>query len=188
MLSVNREVIEAVGKRWWMLVLRGLIAIIFGIMAWAWTGITLNSLILVVGIYIIADGIVSVAASFARIGQGYGFWPMLLLGFLSILFGLAIIAWPDLTAIALMYWIGAWAIVTGIMEIIGAIHYRKVLPDVWSPLIGGALALIFGILVVIAPGAGALALVKVIGLFAIFFGVAEIALGFRLRDVADGRS
>lgn len=184
---VRLDLIELVGRRWWAVALRGVVAIAFGIMAWAWSDITLGTLITLFGIFTIADGITSIVAAFQRERSSYGFLPLLLTGVVDVLLGVIVVVWPDLSALALMYVIGFWALFTGIMELVTAFQLRRLLPDLASLVWSGAISLIFGILVVIAPGSGAIALVRVIGLFAIVFGVSLVILAFRLRAWAEGR-
>ena len=89
--------------------------------------------------------------------------------------------WPGLTALMLLYFIAAWAIATGIMQIVGAIQLRKKLDNEWSLILSGALSVIFGVALIILPGAGALALATIIGAYAIVFGILPVSLSLRLR-------
>jgi uncharacterized membrane protein HdeD (DUF308 family) len=171
-------------RNWWVLALRGVVAIIFGIVAWAWPGLTLTSLIIVFGAYALVDGAFAIGAVLTSRGQRTN-WPWLLLqGILSIGVGIAAIVWPDLTALALLYLIAAWAIVTGVMQIVAAVELRREIEsELWLGL-GGIASIIFGVLAFIFPGDGALALVWLIGVFAILYGVLALLLAYRLRERA----
>jgi uncharacterized membrane protein HdeD (DUF308 family) len=178
--------VDVLTRSWWMLALRGVAAIVFGIIAWAWPDVTLASLIIVFGAYALVDGafaIVSVLMTRDRPTN----WPWLLLqGILSIAVGIGAIVWPDLTALGLLYVIAAWAIVTGVMQIAAAIELRReITGEFWLGL-GGLASIIFGIFAFIFPGAGALAVVWMIGVYAIFFGVTAVVLAFRLRGLQRG--
>lgn len=169
-------------RNWWVLALRGLAAIIFGVAAWVWPGLTVTVIIILFGAYALVDGIAAIIASAAVAGKGAERWlPLLLVGIAGVAFGLVTLMWPGLTALAVLYLIGAWAIVTGVFQIIAAIQLRRQIAGEWLLALGGLGAIVFGILVELFPGGGALALVWTIGVFAILYGIVLIALAFRLR-------
>jgi uncharacterized membrane protein HdeD (DUF308 family) len=164
-----------------MFVLRGVLAIIFGIVAWIWPGLTVQALIWVFGAYSIVDGVFALIAIFSD--QGRSRWFALLLeGILGIVAGVIAFALPVLTALTLVWVIGAWAVITGILKIITAVRIREVIDNEWWMGLSGVASIIFGILLFIWPAAGALALTWLIGIWSIIFGVFLIALGFRLRS------
>ena len=170
-------------RNWWVLALRGLAAIVFGIAAWVWPGLTVTVIIILFGAYALVDGVAAIIASAAVAGKGAERWlPLLLVGIAGIAFGLVTLIWPGLTALAVLYLIGAWAIVTGVFQIIAAFQLRRRIEGEWLLALGGLSAIVFGILVELFPGGGALAIVWAIGLFAILYGIVLIALAFRLRD------
>jgi len=169
-------------RNWWALVLRGLFAVLFGIMALAWPGITLGALVLLYGAYALADGVFAIAAVMAGRTGGRPWWSLLVEGLVGIAVGIMTFAWPGITALVLLYLIAAWAVVTGIFEIIAAIELREEIRGEWLLALSGILSILFGLALVIWPGAGAVALVWVIGAYAIAFGALLIALGFRLRS------
>jgi uncharacterized membrane protein HdeD (DUF308 family) len=170
-------------RNWWVLALRGSAAIIFGIAAWVWPGLTVTVIIILFGAYALVDGIAAIIASATVAGKGTERWlPLLLVGIAGIAFGLVTLVWPGLTALAVLYLIGAWAIVTGVFQIIAAIQLRRQIAGEWLMALGGLGAIVFGILVELFPGHGAIALVWTIGVFAILYGIVLIALGFRLRS------
>lgn len=169
-------------RNWWALVLRGLFAVLFGIMALAWPGITLGALVLLYGAYALADGVFAIAAVMAGRTGGRPWWSLLVEGLVGIAVGIMTFAWPGITALVLLYLIAAWAFVTGIFEIVAAIRLREEIRGEWLLALSGILSVLFGLALVIWPGAGAVALVWVIGAYAIAFGALLIALGFRLRS------
>ena len=174
--------LHALAKQWWVLLLNGICAILFGILAFSWPGLTLFVLILMFAVYCIADGITALLAAFGKKSGGHWF-PMLLLGAVSILAGIGAFVWPGLTALALVYVIAAWSIVKGVFEIVAAIELRKEIDNEWLLILAGVVSILFGIVLFAKPGEGALALVWVIGFFAIARGVLLIMLSLRLRSV-----
>jgi uncharacterized membrane protein HdeD (DUF308 family) len=167
-------------RNWWALVLRGLFAVLFGIMALAWPGITLGALVLLYGAYALADGVFAIAAVMAGRTGGRPWWSLLVEGLVGIAVGIMTFAWPGITALVLLYLIAAWAFVTGIFEIVAAIRLREEIRGEWLLALSGILSILFGLALVVYPGAGALAVVWLIGAYAIAFGALLIALGFRL--------
>jgi uncharacterized membrane protein HdeD (DUF308 family) len=168
-------------RNWWAVALRGLFAVLFGIAAFAWPELTLLSLVWLFGIYAVLDGIFSIVSAITNRQENDRWWLVLLEGIIGIAAGVVAFVWPGITAIALVYLIAAWAILTGIFEIVAAIRLRKEIEGEWLLALSGILSLIFGVALMIWPGAGALALVWVIAAYAIVFGVVLIILGFRMR-------
>jgi uncharacterized membrane protein HdeD (DUF308 family) len=160
---------------------RGLAAIVFGILPFIWPGITLSVLILFFGAYAIVDGGLGLYA--ATRSRGQHVWASVLEGTVGIAAGLIAFFSPGLTALALLIVIAVWAILTGVMEVIAAVELRHVIPNEWSLIVSGLLSVAFGMLLVIQPGAGALALVWLIGLYAVVFGIGMFALAWRLRGL-----
>lgn len=176
-----RPLLHALAKNWWLLLLRGIAAIIFGVLAFIWPGLTLLVLVILYGAYALVDGVLSLAAAVMGRGGPVPTWWLVIVGVLGIAVGILTFVWPGITALVLILFIGAWALVTGIFEIIGAIRLRKEIDDEWMLILSGALSVLFGLGVMILPGAGALALIWVIAIYAIIFGVLMIALALRLR-------
>lgn len=177
--------ITMLARNWWVLALRGLLAILFGILAFVWPGITLATLILLFGAYALVDGIFSVIEGIAAYGERERWWAVLLEGIASIAIGLITFFWPDVTALVLLYFIAAWGIITGVLEIVAAIQLRKVITGEWVMILTGIASIVFGILLFIFPGAGALGMLWVIASYAIIFGVLLIILAFRLRGMRE---
>lgn len=174
-------------QNWWAIVLRGVFAVLFGLAAFLWPGLTLTVLVLLYGAYALIDGVLAVIWSLARRRAGPFPWGVLLAGLAGILVGVVTFFWPGLTALALLYLIAAWAIVRGVFEIIAAIALRREIDNEWLLGLSGALSVLLGVVLIVAPGAGALALVWWIGAFAIVVGVLTMLLGFRLKGLRDAR-
>lgn len=170
--------LDALAKNWWALAIRGLVAILFGLLTFFVPGITLVTLVLLFGAYALVDGVFNVLAFFRAAGHH---WAFLVEGIIGILAGILTFAWPAITAIALLYLIAFWAIFTGVFEIIASIRLRKAIQNEWLLLLMGALSVLFGGMILFAPGIGALAIVLWIGAYALVFGVILLALAFRLR-------
>jgi uncharacterized membrane protein HdeD (DUF308 family) len=179
---LGRGLLSSLADNWWLLLLRGLVAIAFGVIAFVWPGLTLVALTLVWGAYALADGILALWAALAATGGDTAKrWWLALGGVASILAGLVAFFYTGMTALVLLMFIAAWAIVIGILLIWGAIELWKVLDDAWLIGLNGALAIAFGVLLVARPGEGAVAVVWMIGWFAVVFGILHVALAFRLR-------
>jgi uncharacterized membrane protein HdeD (DUF308 family) len=168
-------------RNWGWIVLRGAVAVLFGVVAIAWPGITLAALVIVWGAYALADGVLALIAAWRVRDQGRPFWSLLIVGLLGIAAGVVTVLWPEITALVLLMFIAGWAVVMGIFQVIAAIRLRKLIEGEWLLGLSGVLSVIFGVLMFARPGAGALAVVWIIGSYAIFFGVLLIALGVRLK-------
>ena len=177
--------VRSLAKHWWALAIRGVLAILFGILTAFVPGLTLTALIFMFGAYAIIEGGFNVIAGIRGRRVERAWWALILEGVVSIAAGVIAFIMPGLTALALLYLIAAWAIVTGVLEIAAAIRLRRQIEGEWYLVLTGALSLIFGALVLYSPGAGALALVLWIGAYAIVFGVLLVAVAFRLRSARD---
>jgi uncharacterized membrane protein HdeD (DUF308 family) len=177
-----RGLLSSLADYWWLLLLRGMAAVAFGVVAFFWPGLTLVVLVLVWGAYALADGILALWVAMAARGGDTGTrWWLALGGLVSILAGLVAFFYTGMTALVLLMFIAAWAIIIGAIMIWGAIELWKVLDDAWLLVLNGVLAIAFGVILFAQPGAGALAVVWMIAWFAIVFGILHIALAFRLK-------
>jgi uncharacterized membrane protein HdeD (DUF308 family) len=175
-------------KNWWILVLRGVAAIVFGVLTFIAPVATISVLVLLWGAYALVDGVFSVIAAF-RGPHADGFpWWMLAMGIVGIAAGVYTFMAPVLTALVLLYLIAIVAIVRGVMQISAAIRLRKETDNEWWLILAGAISLLFGIFLFLSPGAGALAVVLYIGVMAIVVGVFEVMLGLKLRKRAGGHT
>jgi uncharacterized membrane protein HdeD (DUF308 family) len=175
-----------VSKMWWAIVIRGLCALVFGILCFVWPLATIGALILLFGVYALIDGVFNLAAAFSSKDSGSMRWLLLLEGLVSIAAGVLAFIWPAITGMVLLYFIAAWAVITGIFELIAAIRLRKEITGELFLALSGIASIVFGVLIYMYPGAGALAVITIIGIYAIIFGILLLVLGFRLRSHAQG--
>ncbi|MBX5450570.1 HdeD family acid-resistance protein [Thermogemmatispora sp.] len=156
---------------WWILAVRGVAAILFGLAALIWPHLTLLVLIYLFGAYALVDGLVAVAVAVQERNVVGHWWILLIEGLAGILAGLVAFFWPGITALVLLALIAAWAILTGVIEIGAAVSFRRALGLEWTLIVGGIVSILLGIVLALSPAAGLLALVWLIGLYAIVFGV-----------------
>jgi uncharacterized membrane protein HdeD (DUF308 family) len=164
---------------WWALLLRGVAAVLFGLAALFWPGITLFVLVVFFGAYAMVDGVFALVAGIR--GSGGRRWLLLAEGVLSVLAGLIALFWPGITALALLYVIAFWAIFTGSLKIVMAVSLRREIDNEWLMASSGALSVLFGLILAVLPGVGLLSLVWLIGIYALVFGIALMVLAFRVR-------
>jgi len=176
--------VDELARHWWVIALRGLAAVLFGVLAFVWPGMTLAVLVLLFGAYALVDGILAIVVA-VRGGTDHRLF-MGLEGVVGVLAGLATFVFPGLTALVLLYIIAFWAVLTGVLEVVAAVRLRQAITNEWGLIIGGVLSVLFGIVLIAAPGAGALAVVFVIGAYAVLFGVTLLMLSWRLRSHAQG--
>jgi uncharacterized membrane protein HdeD (DUF308 family) len=161
---------------WGAMVLRGIAAVLFGLAALLWPGMTLLVLLVIFALYALVDGLFAIVAGIRDTGGRR--WLLLAEGVLGLLAGLVVLFWPGETALVLVYVISAWAILTGLLKVIMAISFRRQVENWWLMGLGGALSVLFGGILGFLPGAGLLTLVWLVGIYALILGVALIALGF----------
>ncbi len=179
--AVIGDLIRMLGRNWWLVALRGVLALIFGLLALVWPGITLLVLLIFFGAYSLVDGATGVVRAIRSRKSFSRWWLMLLGGLAGIVVGIVTFVWPSLTAQALLILIGVWAVLLGILEIWAGIEARKAVAEHWWVIISGVIGVIFGVLLLALPVAGALAIVWLIGLFAILEGITFVWAGFMLR-------
>lgn len=176
--------IELLARQWWLVVLRGVLAILFGVVAIAFPVITLIVLALLWGIYALVDGVMALVLAFtSHTTDTARRWLLGLFGVVGILAGIFAIGWPGITALALLLIIAFWALVGGVLQVATAIRLRRTIRNERFLLITGLLTIVLGILLLVRPAAGALALVTVIAIFAILWGISLILFGVRLHRV-----
>jgi uncharacterized membrane protein HdeD (DUF308 family) len=173
--------LDALTERWWVPVIRGIAAIVFGVLALVSPAIGLFALVIMWALYALADGVFNLmlAGHAGRAGTRWGWY--LFEAIVSIAAGVLTFVYPGITAMVLVFVIATWAILTGVIEIAAAIELRHVVRGEWMLALAGVLSVAFGVLLFAFPGAGALALVWLIGSYAIVFGLLLIGLGVRLR-------
>lgn len=174
--------IVAVGP-WWAFVIRGIAAVLFGLLTFFMPGMALLTLVFLFGAYAIVEGAFNIAAAFQRSGpRRQPAWVLGLEGAVSVVAGVLAFVIPGITALTLLFLIAAWSIVTGVLEIVAAIRLRREIKGEWLLGLSGVLSAVFGVLLMAFPGAGALAVVIWIGAYAVVFGAVLIALGVRVRN------
>jgi uncharacterized membrane protein HdeD (DUF308 family) len=173
---------RALGKNWWLFLLRGLAAIAFGVLSLMWPGISLVTLILLYGAYALVDGVCALAAGiFGKVSVAPRWW-LIIVGLAGIAAGIATFMWPGITALVLLFFIAGWAIASGVFQIIGAIQLRKEIDNEWWLILNGSLSVLFGIALFVMPGAGALALIWIIGFYAILYGALLVGFAVKIRN------
>jgi uncharacterized membrane protein HdeD (DUF308 family) len=170
-------------RNWWALALRGAAAILFGLLAFLWPDLTLAALVLLFGAYALWDGVFALFSGIRQRGKDQRWWVMVIRGLVGIAAGILTFLWPEMTALALVYFIASWAVVTGVLEIVTAIELRKEIQGEWLLVFSGVLSVIVGVAMIFLPGAGALALVWLIASYAIALGILMLVLAFRLRSL-----
>jgi uncharacterized membrane protein HdeD (DUF308 family) len=175
-------------RGWWLMLLRGIAGILFGIAAFVWPGLTILALTLLYGVFALSDGILSLGAAFTGGGdRSIPTWWLALIGLLGVAAGVVAFLWPGLTAFALIVIIGVWAVAIGVLEIIGAIWLREEIEDEWLLIVAGILSVLFGLAVLLRPGAGALALAWAVGAYALLSGALHVAFALRLKRLPEAR-
>lgn len=175
--------LREISQHWWLVLLRGIAAIAFGVLAFAWPDATLLTLVIFFGAYALIDGVLAIAAAIAGRGGSVPLWWLVVSGILGIAAGIVTFVWPGMTTLILIVFIGAWSLARGVFEIIDAIRLRKEIENEWTLALMGVLSVLFGLAVLIAPAAGALALIWVIGAYAVVLGILLVALSLKLRNI-----
>ena len=174
----DAPIARALAGHWSSLAIRGVCALAFGILSLIWPALSLTTLVLIWGVYALIDGVLALIAGFrAKI------WSLAFIGLVGVLAGIGAFVYPGMTALVLLYFIAAWAIVTGILAIYIAIHLRRELTGEWVLALAGVLSAMFGVLLITRPGAGAMAVVLLIASYAIAFGILMLMLAFKLKGL-----
>jgi uncharacterized membrane protein HdeD (DUF308 family) len=173
--------IHALARNWWALLVRGIVAVIFGILAFLWPGATWVAIAILFGAYAFVDGVFAIVAAVRAAETHERWWPLAVEGLVGLI--IAAITFYDvgITLLALYFTIAAWAFVTGILELVAAVQLRKLVSNELWLTIGGIASILFGVLMLWRPMAGLLAVIWVIAAYAIVFGITLIGLSLRLR-------
>jgi len=175
--------LRVLSRYWWLIALRGAFAIIFGTLAFVWPVLTLGALIILFGAYALVDGISTIIAGVSDRHTNNRWWALLVEGVVGIAAGIVAFIWPNLTAVLLLYFIAVWALFTGVFEIIAAIRLRQELENEWVLGLTGVLSILLGLILVVNPRAGAVALIWIIGSYAVIFGGLLLYLSIKLRGL-----
>jgi uncharacterized membrane protein HdeD (DUF308 family) len=179
---------ETLARNWWVVLVRGIAGIIFGLITFFAPVISLAALVLLFGAYALADGILAIVSAIRTRSENQHWWVLIIEGIVGVAAGILTMIWPGITALALLFVIAAWALVTGGLEIAAAIRLRKVITHEWLLVLAGIASIALGIILALFPGPGALALVIWIGAYALVSGAMMIGLAFRLRSWARSES
>ena len=174
--------LEGLARHWWVFAVRGVAAILFGLCAWFWPGITVLALVMLFGAYALVDGAMYLAAAFGG-GADRSRGQLVLAGACGILLGIVALAWPASAAGAMLLLIAAWAIVTGVLGIVAAIEMRKEIDNEWLYILSGALSVLMGVLLFMYPLSGTFAIVFMLGLASIVYGAFALGGAFRLHKL-----
>ena len=175
--------IETLKRHWWVPVIRGIAAIVFGVIAFAYPGLTVAMLVLFFGAWVLVDGVFRVVGAIGHHASDKEWGFDLIIGIVGIIIGFLTFHAPQITALALIIYIAAWALMIGATEIALAIKLRREIKGEWFLILMGLVSIAFAVMLLWNPLPGALALVWLIGSYAIVFGILGIILGFRLRSL-----
>ncbi len=182
MIGAISNKIEAITSKWWLLLLRGLLAVVVAVIAFMHPGAALISLVLVLGFYSFVAGVLAFTAAATGAG-GDRWWALLLEGILLIVAALLIWSWPIASTLAFVYFVAAWLIVSGIMQIAAGVRLRDIINNEWLYILSGIISIGFGVWVFRSPAAGAVATAFLFGWYFMLFGIVQIAVAFKLRSV-----
>jgi uncharacterized membrane protein HdeD (DUF308 family) len=170
-----------------MFLFRGLAAIVFGVLTLVWPKLTVLALVLLFGIFAIISGITVVVAALQH-REEHGWGVLLFEGILWLLVGVVALIWPGVTALSFLYLLAAWAIITGILELVAPLSFPMSGGRGLLMVLSGLVSIVFGIVIAVQPAAGLLAVVWLIGIYAIVFGVLQLVAYFEARSVSQALS
>jgi uncharacterized membrane protein HdeD (DUF308 family) len=182
----NQAFLEQLGTNWGWIALRGVAAVLFGLLAFAWPGKTVFVLVLFFGAYALVEGIFALIGAFKLRDAGRPMWTFVVIGLLGIAAGIVTFFWPGITALALLTLIAVWAFFMGIFQIVAAVRLRKEIDHEWLLGMSGLLSVVFGVAMLARPVEGLIAIVWVIAAYSVVFGILLIALAFRLKNRSSG--
>jgi len=177
----EESVLRLLSRRWWVLALRGALAVAFGVAALVWPQTTVRVLVILFGAYAALDGLVALLSALTSRPRRGGWWLLLFEAVAGIAAGGLALVWPQATALALLYLIAGWAMLTGILELLAAVQLRHIVEGEWTLVLAGVVSIVLGLLLALRPGSGLVAVILFVGVYAIAFGLLLIALGLRLR-------
>jgi uncharacterized membrane protein HdeD (DUF308 family) len=169
------------GRNWWALAVRGVAAVLFGLIAFIMPGATLAAIVLLFGAYAVVDGIFAIVAAVRAAERHARWWSLALQGVVDIVAGIIAFVWPAVTVLVLLFLVAFWAIVTGVLEIAAAIRLRREIQGEWLLILSGILSVVFGGALLAVPGAGLVVIIWWIGAYALVSGIVMITLAFKLR-------
>lgn len=177
---------QMVSRIWWTVALRGVLAVLFGVVALFFTGRTLLALIYVFGVYAVLSGLVAIVAA-VRAGEAHRRWGWLAIaGIVGVAAGIVSFLWPGLTALAVVLVVAAWAIIIGVAEIAFALSWPDTLAHPWLAALSGAVSVVYGVLLAVWPRSGAVALTWLLGIYAIIYGATVLYYAYRLQALRQG--
>ena len=168
-------------RYWWLFLIRGLLGIVLGFFALAFPGATLAVAVLLIGAYMVVDGVIAIVKAMQILRSDPHWWVLLLEGLLGVVVGIAIFAWPGLSILSLAYLVGYWAIISGAFTITAALRLRTHVPGEWLYLVFGIVSIVFGAFVLFAPGTGLVYIVLMISIYGFVMGITMLALAFQAR-------
>lgn len=175
--------LELFTRNWWALIIRGVVAILFGVLAFRMPGLTLVTMVLLFGAFAFVDGIFALVLAIGGWSKRDDHWPLLLEGIFGILIGIMAYRAPGITVVTVLLYIAAWSLLTGVLKIVAAVRLRKEMEHEWWLVMSGLLSLVFAMILMAYPVAGVLAMTWLIGAYAVVLGVMQIFFGFELHSV-----
>jgi uncharacterized membrane protein HdeD (DUF308 family) len=176
--------VGALSRNWWLYLMEGVVAIVLGILALVWPGHALSVMILFFGLFVLLIGVIRIFAAIGAVGYQQSWGWALAQGILGVIAGLAILKWPGVTALIVLYLVAFFALTTGIIELVTALAQHQFIPHAWLLALSGAVSVLFGVAMFAWPYAGVLTLVFLVGIYAIVFGGFACAFAFRLRSAS----
>src|SRR5437763_7898223 len=183
--NIMDTVVRRLSQNWWLVLLQGVFSVVLGVLALARPGVTLAVLVVLWGLFALLNGVVDVFAAIGAAGSHRSWGWRLAGGLVGILAGLAILRWPGLSALFVLYLVAIWAIMMGIVRLVGAIADHEMLPHAWLVALAGVVSVLFGIAMFAWPAAGLLALVYLVGIYAIVYGLITCVMAFRLHSLPE---
>ena len=177
-MATTLPIVDAITRHWWTLLIRGILGVLFGIVSFMMPGLTLSALVILYGLYALTDGLMAI-----WLGAQTRVWWLALFGLLAVAVGVYTFVNPGVTAVALLYVIATVAGIRGVAEIVTAIRLRQVLTNEWMLIASGIASILLGLVLFVYPGPGILAMVWLIGAYALLVGAMLIVLAFKLRGI-----